>query len=114
MLRVTVIICGILLGLLLAAIGAALSHSNPLEGLNRLLANPWGLVTLVDLSISLLFIATWLAVMEPRPLSALAWIIALFLLGNVVTLVYLLCRTRYTRHFADLFLPSHQRDRTTP
>jgi len=110
MLRATVIICGILLGLLLAAIVVASHHSPVLAGLQRLLADPWGLVTLLDLSVGLLVIAAWIAVLESRPVCAAAWIVGLFLLGNVVTLVFLLWRTRRARQFADLFLPSRYRE----
>ncbi|NJN47513.1 MAG: hypothetical protein HC808_14715 [Candidatus Competibacteraceae bacterium] len=46
--------------------------------------------------------------MEPRPLRAAMWIIALFVLGNVTTLIYLLCRTRQVQHFPELFLPSRR------
>ena len=113
MLRVTVIVCGILLGLLIAAIGLAISHGSVFEGLQRLLTDPWGVVTLLDLSVGLLFVAAWISIMESRPWYAAAWIIALFLLGNVVTLVFLLCRTRYTRQFSELFLPIRRNDRTT-
>ena len=114
MLKATVVICGLLLGLLLAAIGLASIHESVLVGLDRMLDDRWGLVTLLDLSIGLIFIAAWLAVMEPRPLPAACWIIALFLLGNVITLVFLLCRTRSAKHFHELFLPSHRSDRTAP
>ena len=107
--RATVIICGILLGLLLAAIVVA-SHKSPvLAGLQHLLADPWGFVTLLDLSVGLLVIAAWIAVLESRPVYAATWIVGLFLLGNVVTLVFLLWRTRRAHHFADLFLPSRHR-----
>lgn len=108
MLRATVVICGVLLGLLLAGIIVAADQSSVLTGLRRLLAEPWGVVTLLDLSVGLLFVAVWIAVIEPRPLYAALWIIGLALLGNVVTLVFLLWRTRYAHRFADLFLPSHR------
>jgi hypothetical protein len=105
MLRVTIIICGILLGLLLAAIIAASGQTNVLAGLKRVLAEPWGVVTLLDLSIGLLFIAAWITVIESRPLYAAAWIIALLIFGNVITLILLLWRTREAKDFSDLFLP---------
>lgn len=110
MLRATVIICGILLGVLLAAVLFASRHNDVITGLSYVLAEPWGVVTLLDLSVGLLFIAAWMMVIEPRPVYALGWIIALFLLGNMVTLVFLLWRTRYARYFSDLFLPSHRND----
>lgn len=105
MLRVTVIVCGVLLGLLLAGIGIASQH-NLLDSLYRMLADPWGLVTLLDLGIGLLFIAAWIAVVETRPLRAALWIVALFGLGNVITLIFLLWRTRTATRFSDLFLPN--------
>lgn len=113
MLRVAIVICGILLGMLLGSIGLASSH-NLWTSLQYLLADPWGLVTLIDLSIGLIVIAVWIALLEPRPLCAAGWIIALFLLGNVVTLVFLLYRTRYARSFAELFLPYRQSDSRAP
>lgn len=111
MLRIPVIICGILLGLLVAAILAASNHSHVLAGLRHVLADPWGVVTLLDLGVGLLFVAVWLALVEPSPWRAAAWIVALFLLGNAVTLAYLLWRTCKVRHWSELFLPSHSSDR---
>lgn len=114
MLRATVIVCGFLLGILLAAIVLATAHGSVWEGLSRLLADPWGLVTLLDLGVGLLFVAVWMAVIESRTWVAAAWIVALMVLGNVVTLAFLLCRTRSARTFSDLFLPSRPSDTTRP
>ena len=113
MLRATVIVCGILLGLLLAAIGIASTQTSVWEGLRHVAADPWGIVTLMDLGVGIIFVAAWISVVEPRPLCATAWIIALFLLGNVVTLIFLIWRTRYARHVSELFLPSRRNDSTT-
>ncbi|MGB5064207.1 MAG: DUF1475 family protein [Candidatus Competibacter sp.] len=110
MLRTTVIVCGILLGLLVAAILIASGHGNVLAGLRHLIADPWGVVTLLDLGIGLLFVAVWLALVEPNPRWAAVWIVALLLLGNVVTLVYLLSRTCRARQLRDLFLPPRSSD----
>ena len=110
MLRTIVIVCGILLGLLVAAILIASSHSNVLAGLRHVIADPWGVVTLLDLGVGLLFVTVWLALVEPSPRRAAAWIVALLLLGNVVTLAYLLSRTCRARQLRDLFLPSRSSD----
>jgi hypothetical protein len=110
MLRATIIICGVLLGLLVAVIIAASDQDNVLNGLQRVVADPWGFVTLLDLGVGLLFVAAWLSVMEPRPLYATLWIIALFALGNVTTLIFLLWRTRSVARFSELFLPSRASD----
>lgn len=114
MLRVMVVICGILLGLLTAAIVVASGRESVLLGLHKLLADPWGVVTLLDLGIGLLFVAAWIAVMEPSPARAAVWIVALFVLGNVVTLVFLLWRTRQAEQVRELFLPSRHSDSTEP
>ena len=77
----------------------------------QVIANPWGIVTLLDLSVGLLFIAVWLALVEPNRWRAAAWIAALFILGNVVTLAYLLSRTCQAQRLSDLFLPSRPSER---
>ena len=108
MLRIVVVICGILLGLLVAAILIASGHSNVLVGLRYVIADPWGVTTLLDLGVGLLFVAVWLAVVEPKPWRAAAWIAALFILGNMATLAYLLSRTCQARNWRDFFLPPNQ------
>lgn len=105
MLRVAVIVCGILLGVLVTAILIASHHGNVVEGFRRLVAEPWGLVTLLDLGVGLLFVAVWMALAETKPWRAGAWIVALFLLGNMVTLAFLLARTCRARRLRDLFFP---------
>ncbi len=110
MLRVPVIICGLLLGLLVTAILIASHHGHVLAGLRHVIADPWGVVTLLDLGVGLLFVAIWLALVEPNPWRAATWIVALLLLGNVVTLAYLLWRTCKVRHWSELFLPSRSSD----
>ncbi len=111
MLRATIVICGCLLGILFAAIVVATDHGSVLNGLRRLLNDPWGVVTLLDLGVGLLFVAAWMAVMEPRPWCAALWIAALFVLGNVITLVFLLWRTRYVTRFSELFIPFRRGER---
>lgn len=111
MLRALVIVLGLLLGLLVTALLMANYHSQVLAGLRYLLADPWGRVTLLNFGIGLLFVAVWIALVEPNPWRAAAWIVALFLLGNVITLAFLLCRTCQVQHWSELFLPSHAADR---
>jgi len=110
-LRIVVLVCGVLLGLLMASIGVASKH-NLLASLHAILSDPWGLVTLLDLGVGLLFVATWIALVEPRPICASLWIAALFVLGNVVTLTYLLWRTRNATQLQDLFLARAEHPKT--
>ena len=53
----------------------------------RMIDDPWGVVTLTDLSLGFLAAATVIWLAEGR--RALVWIAALFVLGNVVTAVWL-------------------------
>jgi len=103
-LRIAVVICGVLLGLMVAGIGLASQH-NLWISLDYLLADPWGAVTLLDLGISLLFVAVWIALLEMRPLPAVVWIALLFVFGHALTLVYLLWRSRNASRVQDLFFP---------
>lgn len=112
MLRVAVIVCGLLLGLLVTAILIAGNHGSVLGGFRYVAADPWGIVALLDLGVGLLFVAVWIALVEPVPWRAVVWIIALFVLGNVITLAFLLSRTCRARHVRDLFLPSRSGERS--
>lgn len=64
-------------------------------GLADVAGTLWGITTLVDLGAGLIFVAIWIALLERGP-RAIPWIIAIFLLGNFTTLVYL--AVRCTRH----------------
>lgn len=46
-------------------------------------AMPWGLVSLIDLYLGFAVLAVLIGLVEP-PAKAAAWIVALFVLGNVV------------------------------
>ena len=100
-----VIACGLLLGIFLGAIGLALAAQPLGEGWQAIISSPWSLVTLLDLSVGLLFVACWVAVVEPRRSHAIVWIAALIVLGNAATLAFLLLRSCRARKLRDLFLP---------
>ncbi|TCO80672.1 uncharacterized protein DUF1475 [Plasticicumulans lactativorans] len=104
--RIVIIVCGVLLGLLMAGIISAAGQANVLTSLVAMARDPWGLVTLLDLGVGLMFVAAWIALVEPSPLRAAAWIAALFVLGNVVTLLYLICHTPRARSLRELVLPA--------
>ncbi len=100
-----VIVCGLLLGIFIGAVGLAAAAQPLGEGWQAIIASPWSVVTLMDLSLGLLFVACWIAVVESRRSHAIGWIAALVLLGNAATLAYLLFRSCRARTFRDLFLP---------
>lgn len=79
-------------GLLLAAsIVWAGMQSNLLEGFGRVTAEPWGVVTIIDLYLGFILAAVVIALVE-RPVAAAAWIVPVFFLGNIVTALWLVLK----------------------
>ncbi|HKI99492.1 MAG TPA: DUF1475 family protein [bacterium] len=76
------------------------------DGFAAVTAQPWGLVTLLDLYVGFAFVAVWIYVLERNWLVTLGWAVALCVLGNVTTLVYLLLRARKAATLADVFMPA--------
>ena len=56
---------------------------------SAILADPWGIVALADLYLGFLLFAFVIAGFEPSPLRAVAWIVALVLLGNAISALWL-------------------------
>ena len=56
----------------------------------RLIDNPWGVVTLVEVYVGYAILAVWMVYREPSALSGVLWVIALMLIGHLVSAVYLL------------------------
>ncbi len=81
----------LLIGLIACIIWASMDGS-VLVALKDMLATPWGATTLLDVYIGLGFVAVWIALLERNWRRSLPWIVFLPLLGNVVTLIYLLVR----------------------
>lgn len=104
--KIVVLVCTFLLGALFVGIVLGVREKNFVESLGAMFFDIWGVVTLLDLYVGLIFVATWIAWVERRWWWAALWIAALALLGNVVTLVYVLLRARKAASFADIFLPA--------
>lgn len=89
-----------LLRSLLLALAAALlglivwaSLDTPIgESFARIVADPWGLVTLADLYLGFVLFSVVVAVVEPKRWIAVAVILSTFVLGNLVTAVWLVLR----------------------
>ncbi|HPF37607.1 MAG TPA: DUF1475 family protein [Phycisphaerae bacterium] len=89
---------------LIGAIVWASRRANLWDALQSIAATPWGFVTLLDLYVGLFFVAIWIGILERRWWSAALWIIALLLLGNLVTLLYLSVRLRRRRTMSAAIL----------
>lgn len=57
-----------------------------------LLQKPWGIVTLTDLYIGFLLSAAIIYIVEANKVTALLWLIPIFVLGNVVTAAWFALR----------------------
>ena len=60
------------------------------QGLIALAMQPWGSVTLMDLSGGLLMASLWIAVREPKRGLVPLWWLGLLMLGNMATLAFVL------------------------
>ena len=60
------------------------------QEVNILTDMAWGMVSLVDLYIGLIIFSTWVYWRESNKQTGLAWSIAILLLGNMITCLYLI------------------------
>ncbi len=112
--RLTAIVCILLLIVFFGAIRWASNQESLWTGLEKLATDPWGIVTLIDLYVGFAVIGAVIVVTETRRWRAPIWIVLLCCLGNIVTLAYLLFQLRRARRFADLFQPTGRNGATLP
>jgi hypothetical protein len=87
----------------LAALGIAFSllivwaaSLQPLgESITYIVANPWGVVTLADLYLGFVLFVLFVFKTSTNHVKAIAWSIALLVLGNVIAVIYLIL---YLKH----------------
>lgn len=76
-----------------------------IAGLQATVDTRWGVTTMADLYVGLLVIAGWIAYRERSIPRTLAWVVGLCLLGNLVTLIYVLISSLRAKSVEDLFRP---------
>jgi hypothetical protein len=91
-----------LVAMLVLFVFASLEQSL-LDGLAAVSGTLWGVTTLVDLAAGILFVATWIALLERSVARTAPWLVGLGLLGNFTTLVYVLVRCRGAATLCDVF-----------
>ncbi len=79
------------LGLVALIVASALEMSLA-DGLADVAGTLWGVTTLADLGVGLVLVAGWMLALERRWLHALPWILALAMLGNLATAIYVAVR----------------------
>jgi hypothetical protein len=77
---------------LTGAIFWAMGRASLFESFGKIIADPWGVVTLIDLYAGFLAISVVIAIAEPRRIVAAVTIILTPFLGSVVPLVWLIAR----------------------
>lgn len=66
--------------------------ANLLSEGGAILALPWGLVTLLDLYVGFILYAVLVFTFEPRKGVAVAWVLPIFVLGNLVMAAWIIVR----------------------
>lgn len=96
--------CGVGIVTLLVLIVLSSFEMSLGAGLARLVETGWGVTTLVDLYAGLFAFAAWIGWRERSWARGLAWLVALCLLGNLTTLVYLLIASLRAKSLDELVL----------
>lgn len=89
------------LALMIALCVWAGMRANFIEGLARLLRDPWGFVTLVDLYFGFAIVLAWIGWRERSIGRTALWAVLICGLGNIATAAYLLLALRQVRQGGD-------------
>ena len=100
----TLYICGLLFSILTIGIYWASTQSNVFQGIKEMVALRWGVVTFLDFYIGATVIGVWICVLEKSIFRGFVWVIFIYLLGNLATLVYLARRAWVSEKFSDIFI----------
>jgi hypothetical protein len=101
------VVCVVLLLCLILGSLMAQAQDGLWAGLARIMRQPWGVVTLTDLGCGLLAVAGWMCCLERRRGPLAGWLVALFLLGNISTVAFLLLRSLSASSLRQVFLPGN-------
>ena len=76
---------------------------------SELLANPWGIVSIIDLYVGFIIFSMWIAFREKRVIVAAAWIILVMVLGFFTASLYVLVALyRSKGDWSDFFMGARQ------
>ena len=78
-------------------------ESNLIQGIEKLASLRWGIATFTDFYIGATFVGVWIGVMEKSVPRGIAWTLAVYILGNLVTLAYVALRVKTSNRFTDIF-----------
>lgn len=63
----------------------------------EILANPWGIVSIVDLYVGFILFSLWIAFREQSLIAAVIWIILMMVFGFLTGSLYVLLALHYSR-----------------
>ena len=72
---------------------------------SKLLANPWGIVSLVDLYVGFVLFSMWIVFREESPAAAVIWVILMMVFGFLTACIYTLIALYSSKNdWVDFFL----------
>ena len=104
--KVIGLVCAAWAMLVVASIVTSWTQMGLWEGLRTIAATKWGVTTLIDLYAGLAFVGAWILVVERGRPRAFGWIVALLLMGNLATLVYVALRAFRAADVRAVFMPA--------
>jgi hypothetical protein len=96
-------VCALLFIALTGVIVWASVESNVMQGIEEMSALRWGIATFTDFYIGATFVGVWIGVMEKSVARGIVWTLAVYILGNLATLIYVGLRARTSEKFTDIF-----------
>ncbi len=96
-------VCALLFIVLTGVIVWASVESNVMQGVEEMASLRWGIATFTDFYIGATFVGIWIGVMEKSVGRGIVWTLAVYILGNLVTLAYVALRARTSDKFTDIF-----------
>jgi len=78
---------------------------------SKLLSNPWGVMSLIDLYVGFILFAMWIIFREQNRLAAIVWVIVLMILGFFAASLYLIIVFKQSKgNWLDFFLGARKLD----
>lgn len=101
--RLVWVTVGIATTVMAAALAWGLFKGNLSAEGGALLRMPWGLVSLIEIYVGMALFGCWVFWREASPVRSSMWMLAVALIGNVVSCAYVLLALRSSRGNPTLF-----------
>ena len=102
------LIAGLSLTVMLAALSYGFFYGDFSKEGSMLISMPWGIITIIDVYIGVLFFSAWMCWREKGYVRRLLWLISFISLGNLATSIYIVKALGQARGDINLFLSGEQ------